>query len=265
MSKIGSKIWGSKDVDVFTQDQTTPPIEYFLTQLVNAVTITTAQAETDNTIILQAGHGVLEGELIEIYSEETLGSGEVFKRFIQVRVVDVATNTIRIGQFIGFALDPANIVFSNRVTDDLNVLGSLASPKRFRMGPPNGFKWDLTRLMVAMILDSLPDDGLFGNVAQLTNGIFFGFEGDESKNYLVNIFANAGFRSTAYDVNYATRSVPAGSYGLSVRKTFAGRDKYGVAIRLFGETNDEFVMYVQDDLTDLVEFKIKIMGHIVED
>jgi len=119
--------------------------------------------------------------------------------------------------------------------------------------------------MIAMVLDSNPDDGLFGNIAKLTNGVFFGTEGDDSQGYLVNVFDNAGFRLSAYDVAYTTRSSGGGSYGMSVRKTFAGQDKYGVAVRLQGLMNEKFVLYAQDDLTGIVEFKIKLMGHLTQD
>lgn len=253
-------------LETLSQDPTTPPIEYFLTRVLNDVVITSSQAARTNTVTLEAGHLVVVGDLIEIYNEDAVTiPGMVLKRFAQLRVVSVATNVIRFGQFIGFATSPSTIQFSKRTSFNMNVLGTLDTPVRFRMGPPNGFKWDLTRIIIGMILAGQPDDSDFGDGDQLTNGIFFGFEGDLAEDYLVNILANSGFRGTAYDVNYIVRSQPAGSWGLSVRKSFSGPDKYGVVIRLEGENNDEFVMYVQDDLTDFIEFGMKVMGHIVED
>jgi len=251
--------------DVAFQDQTTPPVEYFLTRVLNAVVITSTQLAKTNTITLQAGHAVVIGDLIEIYNEEIISPEFTLKRFAQLRVVSVATNVIRFGSFIGFDTSPATIQFSNRTSFNMNVVGTLDVPVRFRMGPPNGFKWDLTRTILAMILEGQPDDSDFGDQDALTNGIFFGFEGDLVEDYLVNILSNAGFRGTAYDVNYIVRSQPAGSWGLSMRKSFSGADKYGVVIRLEGENNDEFVMYIQDDLSDIIEFGVKVMGHIVDD
>jgi len=254
----------NNSLDVLVGDQTTPPVEYFLTQEINSVTINGTSGARTRDITLVAGHGFLIGEFIEIYSEEDLGGGVLFKRFAQLRVVATAATSITVGQYIGFDLDPANVLFSIRTTGDLSVDGSVTS-QMFSMGPPNGFKWDLTRTIGQMILTSQPDDALFGNISALTNGVFFGFENDITQDYLVNIFSNAGFRATAYDVNYAVRSGGGGDWGLTYRKSFAGPDKYGVAIRLDGLTNDKFVVYIQDNLTSITEFGIKIMGHIVED
>ena len=258
-----------ESVDVLIQDPTTPPVEYVLTQELNDVVILNAQSAKDNILVLQAGHNVVPGNYIEVYNEKFIGGYGLLKRFAQLYVVSVNVNTIRTALFIGFDIDPtaspSTIKFSKRMTANLNVSGTIDAPQRFRIGPPNGFKWDLTRTNLGMVLTSNPDDNLFGNLTALVNGIFFGFEGDEAVEYLVDIRRNAGFRGTAYDVTYTTRSSGGGSWGLSMRKSFAGSSKYGVAIRLFGETHDEFVMYIQDDLTLLTEFGLKIMGHIVED
>lgn len=247
--------------DVYVQDQTTPPIEYFLTRYLNDVVITSTALAKTRVINLQAGHGFQPQDFIEIYTE--LPVNGFFKRFEQLRVVSVTATSITVGQYLGIDINPADVVFSRRVTADLNVDGSVTE-QRFSLGAPNGLKWDLTRTIGSMILSGQPDDGLFGNLPALTNGIFFGFENDITQQYLVNIIANAGLRATAYDVTYTTRTVPLGSYGVTYRKSFSGQDKFGVAIRLEGFTNDEFVCYVQDDLTGLIEFRIKVMGHEVE-
>lgn len=252
--------------DVAVQDQTTPPIEYFLTREINDVVITNQPTAQSNRIELQSGHGVQVDEFIEIYNEDSLTPNLTLKRFAQLRVIIVSADTVWVGQYIGFDIDSESVQFSKRTTGNMAVDASLDTVVRFSIGPPNGIKWDLTRTILGMVLNSQPDDSEFGDiVGGLDNGIFFGFEGDIAVEYLVNIKINAGFRGTAYDVSYQARSVPAGSYGLSMRKSFSGQDKYGVAIRLDGQNNDEFVIYIQDDLTDLIEFGIKVMGHIVED
>ena len=173
------------------------------------------------------------------------------------------THTITVQPFIGFDLKPANVKFSRRVSRNMNVNGSV-TPVRFSIGPANGLRWDLTRTMIIMVCTTNPDDALYGNLPILTNGVFFGFESDLTQEYLVNILANAGYRATAYDVTYTTRSSGGGDYGVSVRKSFAGRHHYGVAIRLEGPTNDEFVVYINDDLLLLTEHAEKVMGHNVD-
>lgn len=253
-------------VDVFIQDQTTPPVEFWMSRTLNAVTINTAAGSRTNTLVLDPGHLVVVGDFLNIYQEDNnfLGAGLERKSFTQVEVVSVVTNTIRIDKYLGFDLDPAKVVFSNRVSVEQNVLGTLDTPVKFELCVPDNLIWDLTRIMPVMVLASAGDDGLFGDIAALANGVAFGFESDVFDGYLVNIKANAGFRATAFDVVYTTRSGGQGSYGMAVRKSFAGRDKYGVAIRLEGETNDCFVKYVQDDLTDINSYRDKIMGHYTE-
>jgi len=248
------------------QDQTTPPIEYFMTRTLDTVIITNLPTAQSNRIELQNGHTVVVDDFIEIYNEDTISSDFILKRFAQLRIIKVSADTVWSGQFIGFDITATSLVHTVRTNGNMAVNASLESPIRFSMGPPNGLKWDLTRTMIGMILDSQPDDSQFGDIdGGLVNGVFFGFEGDLAVDYLVHIKFNAGFRGTCYDVQYVPRSLPAGSYGLSLRKSFGGEDKYGVVIRLEGETNDRFVQYVQDDLTDLLDYYQKIMGHIVQD
>lgn len=260
-----NKILNRRVSDVAVQDQTTPPIEYFLTRELNDVVITNELIRTSNRIELQSGHGFVVDDFIEIYNEDSITPNITLKRYAQLRVVVVDTDTIYVGNYLGFNVDSESLIFSKRTSGNMAVLGSIEAPVKFSVGPPNGLKWDLTRTIVSMVLDSQPDDSEFGDiVGGLTNGIFYGFEGDLFSEYLINIRINSEFRGTAYDVTYQSRSVPTGSYGLCMRKSFAGQDKYGVAIRLNGPNNDRFVIYIQDDLTDIAEFNQKIMGHVVE-
>jgi hypothetical protein len=252
-----------ESVDVAIQDQTTPPIEYFVTQHLNDVVIVASAGAKTKLITLQAGHGFVIGNHIEIYAETPFQGGKL-KRFVQLVVVNVNINVITVQPFIGYDLEPENVKFARRVTRRMNVNGSV-TPVRFTISPPNGLKWDLTRTMIVMVCATNPDDALYGNLPALPNGIFYGFENIVTQDYLVNIQSNAGYRATAYDVTYTTRSSGGGSFGVSVRKSFAGTSHYGVVVRLEGETDDEFVVYVNDDLTGLTEHAQKIMGHNVED
>jgi len=247
--------------NTYSLDQTSQPIEYFLTTPLNDITIAAAASARTNTLVLEPGHEVVPLDLIEIFQE---GLGPV-QRFTQLRVVSVSGDTVRLGQFIGFDVDPGAVTFARRVSSDMNVSGTIGAPVKFSQGPPNGFQWNVARAMIGMVLDTNPDDALFGDLPVLANGMFSGRESDVNQNYLLNIYDNSDLRLTAYDVDYTTRSSGGGSYGLAARKSFAGPDKYGVAIRLNGSQNTRFVAYVQDDLTDLVQFRVKIQGHVTKE
>lgn len=250
-------------VDVFVQDQTTPAVEYFLYQELNDVTIIVGGVSKSSTLTFSAGHGFTLGDFIHLeYFDLTY---TIPARIYQAEVVGVAGDVISFDKFFGFDIVPGPAVISSkRVNTDMSVLGSYASPVQFKFCTFDGLDMDLTRTMVDMNLTSGPDDGLYGNLARLTNGVFFGFEGDALDYYLVAIKDNGEYRSTAFDVSTNQRSGGGGTHGLTVRKTFAGNDKYGVAVRLEAALNDCYVSYVRDDLTLISRHRVTVMGHIVQ-
>ena len=250
-------------VDVLVQDQHTVPVELFLYRELNAVVINTAAGARTNTLLLDPGHGFVVGDFLNIYHIDNnfLGAGLTRRKFVQLEVVSVVTNTIRTDMYIGFDLTPANVIYSNRVTAEQNVLGTIDAPVKFELCVPPELQWDITRLMPTMVLATQPDDALFGDIAALSNGVMYGFENNFFEVYLFSIKSNAGWKGTAYDVNYAARSGGGGSWGMSVRKSIAGEDKYGVAIQLTGSSNDCLVKYVQDDIRGINAFRDKVMGH----
>jgi hypothetical protein len=265
-------------IAVNVQDQTSPAFEHYLYNITQSVTVLGDYSIQDNQITFDTGHGFtiptgfVNDYLVLMYIDEDQPTAALKYRFYQARVVSVAGDVVSFAVPLGFDIINSKIDSAYRVNVNMALaVGSLSSPVKFFTTPVNGVQWDSTRIMIDMITESSPDDGKFGGGPALTNGLFFGFESLATNffEFLVNIQDNGDFRSTAYDVNYTSRTVPAGSYGVSTRKSFAGQDKFGVAVRLNGETDDEFVSYVQDDLTatgqDLSRLRIKIMGHLVTD
>lgn len=256
-------------IDVNLQDQTTPTIEHFLYQELNNVTITGTPTKGTHILTLSAGHSFVDPagfdkDYLNIhYIDPDLPQTQGM-RFNQFAVIDVDGNDISITPPLPYDLIVARIETSKRVNVNMNLLGTFASPIKFETRPPDGQKWDLTRFLPDMILSSGGDDGKFGNIAGgLANGEYFGFEGDLFTEYQVALFDNGDLRSTAFDLTYPARSGGQGDFGLGTRKTVAGQDKSGVAIRLNGANNDKFVKYTQDNLTTLLRYRIKVMGHIV--
>ena len=257
---MGGLIWRSKQ-DVFIQDQHTAPIEHFLAQPLENVIIQSPVAQLSNTFVLNLGHGADVGEFLEIRYVDYANS---LLRHFQSRIVTVVGQTVRTGMPISFNFDPAKVQTAEIVNVNMAVIGDVDARVRFRTFPPDRLEWDITRSIVDMILDSGADDGKFGNINALTWGVFFGFEGARSSEYLVNIIDNGGWRSTAFDTTYTTRSGGGGDFGMTTRKTAAGQDKYGVTIRLDGRLQDNFVKYIQDPLGGLVRYRTKIMVHVVD-
>lgn len=251
--------------DVFIQDQTTSPIELFLHNDDSVVTITSDLSAGDQTINLVSGHGFVAGEFIYIVWYSNILQRN---RFYQGEVITSAATSITVGKPFYENVLTTEISQSTRNNVNMAVDGSV-TPQEFHIKPPSGVKWDLTRLMLIMTLTSQPDDGLFGNISRLTNGVYFGIEQPGFVGgYLGGFHDNSDFRRTAFDVGYHARSGGGGTWGLSMRKTFGGQDKYGVVIRLDGDKDQEFVGVVQDDLTvgsDVISMKVVLMGHYVDE
>jgi hypothetical protein len=257
-------------IPVMTQNRTTPSVEHFMYQELNDVVITGTPAKGTNVLTLSPGHSFVapvapNKDYLNIhYVDEGIG-GFVGVRFNQFAVVAVVGDQVTITPPLPYDLDPAKVEFSKRVNVNMGIAGgTLAAPIKFQTYPPDGLKWDLTRLIADMILTSAADDGKFGNIPALANGVYFGFESPAFTEYQLSIFDNGGWRASAYDVETTIRSGGGGDFGLAVRKTSAGEDKLGVAIRLDGALGDSFVKYLQDDLALLGRYRIRVMGHVVQ-
>jgi hypothetical protein len=260
----------SRQYDVNVSDQTTPSIEHFMYQELDDVVILGTPAKRTNVLSLSPGHGFVapvapNRDYLNIHYVDPALPGALGTRFSQHAVVAVAGDDISITPPIAYDLNPLYVESSKRVNVNMGIAGAtFASPFRFQTYPPNDQQWDMTRIIVDFILTSGADDGMYGNIpGGIANGIYFGFEGPIFSEYNLTIFDNGSFRASAYDVQTTVRSGGGGDFGLAVRKTSAGQDKLGVAIRLEGK-NDSFNCYTQDDLNLLSRHRVKIMGHIVQ-
>jgi len=269
-------------IDTFVQDQTTAPVEHWLTNQMEAVTIQANIAKDDNTIVLNAGAGSTivdiegNGYYLEIRYDNPDHPGVPIIRFYQGEIVTYTDNvvnvTIEVDTPLDFSVDTTYIESVYIVDANASRSSETATTSnRIEMCtfPPDSLSWDLTRLMVTAVLDSVPDDGKFmDQTTPLTWGIYFGVDTPLSDKYLANVKVNAGFAASAYDITYTSRSSPQNPYGLRVRKTFGGPGKYGVVVRL--TTNqDKFCVWLQEpwntDGGDYpIDCRFKVMGHEVD-
>ena len=132
------------------------------------------------------------------------------------------------------------------------------TPVSFKVAPPNSDKWQITRMIISMLDSTSMDDGKFGGIASLDNGVLV----RTVKSGVVQtstIWKNNGaIAGDMYDLNYADKA-PAGQYGLRGRWTFT---RLGVIIELVGVDADYVEILIQDDLTDLDSFMIEAQGRI---
>jgi len=141
------------------------------------------------------------------------------------------------------------------------VNGSV-TPVVFESGPLTG-EWDIVRMIGAIIDGTSMDDAKFGGIGPLTNGVVFRKKNGIYKN-LFTAKSNGQMALRMYDVSYADKA-PSGSFGLRFRRTWNGRDKSGVVVRLNAEDGDTFQCVIQDDLTGLDSFNVVIHGQVVLD
>ena len=223
------------DFDSATEN---PSVAIEINDTVILVASTTGFTVGDNMVIKDAGGDVRE---------------HVF-----IIVAVVADTSITVNRKIDVAYTTSatlEIVLTN-----MAVSGSLASPKTYVVEPPSDEVWHITRVLISIVDGTAMDDGKFGGISALTNGVIL--EEEKTPNYTITGWrSNADMKADMYDVAYSTRTVPAGSYGLTGRFTF---EKSGAIVRLDGALGDKLEVYIQDDLTDLITFDMKAQGHVEE-
>lgn len=140
----------------------------------------------------------------------------------------------------------------------MNVLGTLASPASYKLEPQVTERWQLTRMMITMLDGSAMDDGKFGGIDELPNGVIIRQSIDGIFRTLTYWQNNSDMKDDMFDVSYSPKA-PAGKFGLSARWTFT-KDEF--VVDLDGATGDFLEVLIQDDLQGLLDFRIKIKGRL---
>lgn len=246
-------------IDVNVQDQTTELIDLKLSRLIQTFTIAINTSIDDRVINANLAAAPTVGNLICL-KEDTA--------FYQGIILSFVDNT---GGNYDITIDtPLDFAFTvaggcSERSDKMNVLGSPGSPLVFSISPVNlaaGTEWDIVRFIGVILDDTAMDDGKFGGITALINGVVFRKVDGIYKN-LFNAKTNGDLKLHMYDVDYSDKA-PAGQNGLNFRRTFGGPSKNGVVIRLAADNADQFQVIIQDDLTTLTDFRIVLQGHLVD-
>lgn len=248
-----------KGLDVNVQDQSSELLSLYLGKVLDTITVLNNTTKDDMEIDIETtGTTPLVGDYICLQEDSKISQEEI------VTVTSLGGNQYRIG--LNMPLDSSFTTASGCKLLDIDMAkdGSVTEIP-FEVGPKVGIKWDITRMITSMVLDSAGDDGLFGNISALDNGVYYRKEDSDESNNIFNAKENSDYALEGYDVEYPVRSGGGGSHGFRSRITFAGQSKQGVVIRLNGDTGDTFKVVVRDDLTDIITFRTKIQGHVVED
>lgn len=140
----------------------------------------------------------------------------------------------------------------------MNVDGTLLSPISFKLEPTGTERWQITRILPTMLDDSAMDDGKFGGIGALDNGVIL-------RTFINGVFrtiavwkSNADLKDDMYDVTYSSKA-PAGQHGLSARWTFTRAE---FIVDLDGANGDYLEVLIQDPLSGLLDFEIKGQGRL---
>ena len=230
------------------QNRATLIVDQFLHIHGTELSLTLDTSLGDTVINVAAGHGLSQGSVVGI---------EENHRWYQGEVVSINVNAITLDSPLDYAYTTGHDIMHIHDTA-LNVDGSTASVI-FHANPPKGVIWDITRIIFLIEDNAAMDTSKFGGIAAITNGIIVRKKNDICQN-IFNIKSNGDFALRSYDVEYDSKA-PAGLYGIRCRCTFSGEEKRGTSMRLYGDIGDQIEVRVQDDLTDLSNFKVVIQGH----
>lgn len=212
------------------------------------VSLAVNTAVDNRTVTLAGGHGTVVGNVLCLRQDG---------RYYQGIVTVVATNVITLNMPLDYAFTTSAVAF--RSSDAVNVDGS-ATPVIFALSPPSGTKWDIYGVSLVMQDDVAMDDGKFGGITALTNGLLFRKKDGDYKNVLFSR-SNGEFALKGSTTKYNDKA-PAGVYGVTIDTRFP--DTYGAVLRIDAEMGEEMQLIVQDNLTGLSSFLAVAYGHKVE-
>ncbi len=243
---------GKKEIDVNIQSQTSQLFRYFLMveQKID-ITLTSAITMDDEVINVSASHGftAAAGEYIVIRN------GDVFT---QIKVTDVNSNAITVEMPIASDFPDTSTVIRGNI--NMNIDGD-AVPTDFKFTFPGAtIPIDLSTVILTMQHGAnVPDDGKFGGLGALLNGIYFR-QVNGARINLGNYINNQAFKDVGAVVEY-TQKAPAGTNGTNI--TLEIESIFGQVIRLDPRDDDEFLGHVRDDIAadeGMAKFTVAIIG-----
>ena len=238
--------------DVALQDQTTPPFFVYMNEVISSTTLADTFRINDTYVVLDDVTGIVSGNYIGIFNI-------TYNRFFAANVISVSNDTVTLDTPSDFDFQIGDVFQDGN--KNMNVDGSV-TPRIFslRADPALDFTVDVTRIILHIIDQTAMDDAKFGGIAALTNGVVLR-RTDGFYFNLFNVKTNGEMGELSFDKVYDDKA-PSGFFGFTSRLTFAGQNKVGVTIRL--APDEDLQLIIQDDLTDLDDFRVMVEGHIVE-
>lgn len=238
-------------IDVSIQDSTSNLFQYFLqTEVKKDITLTSDVVINDESINVSAGHGITVGDSLVLKTNSY---------FMQVSVKSVAINVIGLSSptYLPFTQTDTTITRGSR---EMAVDGSGGDIEYvFTISGANVPPVDISTAIIIMTHATAADDGKFGGMAELTNGVYFRKENTTPYN-LGNYKNNQDFRLLNAVVEY-TDKAPAGINGTNIKFFINGQENFGQVIRMqYGDTLKAIIRDDLDGSGNLTSFKTSLIG-----
>lgn len=240
-------------IDVNIQSQTSNLFQYLLmNEQKTDITLTAPISIDDDVVNVSAGHGftAADGEFMVCRNGDT---------FFQFRVKSVSTNAITVESLIDndYPISGTSIIRGNV---NMNANGSI-TPIDYKFS----FNGDATATLPIDIQGVVfsfqsgttsPDDGTFGGIAALTNGLLFRKVNGNNIG-LGNYTSNQEFRDVGGVIEYSSKA-PAGTNATNIFIDIEG--KFGQVLRIDPNEPDYVIAKVRDNLTALDKFTMSVLG-----
>lgn len=223
--------------------------EHFRQTTGASTTLSVAPSAGDTAISVASVAGISVGDLLTIFNTAQREPGHF-------HVISVADPVVTLSRPLDNAYDIGDSV--KEIVIDMAVSGTLASPVVYRVTPASYERFQLTRILMTMLDSTSMDDGKFGGLTALTNGVVLRINNGGTDRTITHWQSNGDMKDDMFDVAYADKA-PAGQFGLSARMTFT---KAEFIADLDGAASDYIEILIQDDLTGLDNFNIKIQGRL---
>lgn len=170
----------------------------------------------------------------------------------------IATNTVTIDAGIDIALTDGSTI--NQTSFNMAVNGAV-TPQIFKVLSTIGERVDVMRLLLQIVDNIAADDSKFGGIPALTNGVHLRKNNNDGESYqTISIWkANKDMKEDMFNLDYTDKAGPS-DHGVNGRWSIF--DGTGAVINIDGDNAESVELIIQDDLTDLIDFQVKMQGHI---
>lgn len=240
------------EIDVNVQTQDNPIVQFYLmSEDKTDVLLTSGIAAGVLVIPVSPGHGFAtpvddpNADWILIWENSV---------FFQAQVASVTGNnvTVRLPTDVPFTV--AAKVIRGKI--NLAINGAI-TPKQFYLRPLlSTIPLDFSTVMVLMSHNVEADDGKFGGITALSNGLLIKRAGGFTQG-LGNYRSNQKFRDFGFDVSYPAKA-PSGTYATEARMRMI--DTFTQELRIDPRLTDYVQATVRDDLTGLTRLVASFLG-----